>query len=412
MATHRRAGSAKVSSKSRRQKSASPFSEDYDMGRSGGDAKERAESLVGPTEDTAVRSAPTPLYDPQLSGSRRIYDLIGRFMGVFNFLSTDKAFRAREWCDLDSTPVRVRQTCQNVLTAQWTRHLCMVQPASPAEIACGQLARVIDEVAELDDRELEVFEFCAGSGGPTPFFEKIINEHRTYSQKAPLQFSISDICPNPEAWKGLVKKSKHLRTIEESVDAAAPPTVALSHFSRRTSEADPKNTSENRILRLFNLSFHHFDDLAAVDILRSTMKTADGVAIIELQDRSIGCLAMLLGNAFFVPPLITFWQPPPEHQRTQKVRNFFRNIATYLRVWGTLCWDGVASCLRTREFEEFIKLAEDAAGVSRFERRHFSDEYKRVCNIGEWEWREHKRVLHTIPYGYTKIFSGIRRNPE
>jgi hypothetical protein len=83
-----------------------------------------------------------------------------------------------------------------------------------------------------------VFEFCAGSGGPTPIFEKLINQHRANLNQPPLQFSISDKFPNLKAWEEHTAASNHLRTIKESVDAADPPSVALSHYSQQTYDAE------------------------------------------------------------------------------------------------------------------------------------------------------------------------------
>jgi hypothetical protein len=65
---------------------------------------------------------------------------------------------------------------------------------------------------------------------------------------------------------------------------------------------------KKRIFRLFNLSFHHFDDESAIKLLKNTMETSDGVAIIELQDRRLGCLAMMFFNFFFVLTITPFWQ--------------------------------------------------------------------------------------------------------
>ncbi|KAF1963101.1 hypothetical protein CC80DRAFT_398533, partial [Byssothecium circinans] len=186
---------------------------------------------------------------------------------------------------------------------------------------------------------------CTGSGGPTPVFEKHINAQRRSTGKDSLRFYISDKYPNPEAWKEIVAGRYHLNQIEESVDAADPPP--------------------NRIFRLFNLSFHHFPDPAAIEILRSTMETADGIAIIELQDRRLGCLAMMGFNWMFLWKITPFWSEP-KRSLIRKMLWLFPNMVIYAAVLFTLCWDGMASCIRTREFGEFIDLVAKAADGSGF----------------------------------------------
>lgn len=96
---------------------------------------------------------------------------------------------------------------------------------SPAVTASQGLADVIQEVAALDARDLEVFEFAAGSGGPTPVFEQQINRRRVEDGKPPLEFRISDLYPNPAAWEAHASQ-EHLTVVEEPVDAIEPPAFA------------------------------------------------------------------------------------------------------------------------------------------------------------------------------------------
>jgi hypothetical protein len=143
-----------------------------------------------------------------------------------NSIYPPRARRAWEWCDFESTPAIIRRTCQDVLSKQWTRCLFPLQSASPAVIACKALADVIDEVHALDPRPLEVFEFAAGSGGPTPVFEQQINRRRRKDDMSPIEFRISDLLPNSTAWQKHIAQSGHLTVIEESVDATDPPPLA------------------------------------------------------------------------------------------------------------------------------------------------------------------------------------------
>jgi len=153
---------------------------------------------------------------------------IATLVGKFDFVLTKRPWRIFEWCDLSWTPDIVRHTCQDILAIEWTRKLPFVQMASPAFTAAEPLANVIDAVAGMSERELEVFEFCAGSGGPTPVFERLINQHRRSCALNPIQFNISDKYPNPSAWKRHTDSSDWLTSIEEPVDAMDPPDMAMS----------------------------------------------------------------------------------------------------------------------------------------------------------------------------------------
>ncbi|KAJ4297884.1 hypothetical protein N0V90_005783 [Kalmusia sp. IMI 367209] len=253
----------------------------------------------------------------------------------FDFPISRRSRRYFEWCDLYWTPDVVRHTCQDILTLEWTRQLSHIQPASPAFTAAESLANVIYEVDKVDDqRELEVFEFCAGSGGPTPVFERLINQHRRSLGDRPIYFSISDKWPNHEAWKNIENSSAWLTLVNESVDAIDPPQRAMSHGAIR-----------NR---------RFYDD---------------------------------------------------------RVLNVWRSFFLYSMILFVLQWDGIVSCLRTREFDEFLELVQKAAGVEgdiHTQHRRKSTETPCVYQVRQWEIREHEKVLHTLPFGYVRMITGKR----
>lgn len=131
------------------------------------------------------------------------------------------------------------------------------------------------------------------------------------------------------------------------------------------------------------------------------MKTADGIAIVELQDRSWGCLLMMFFNIWFlifIAPLFYKGSMRPK-------------IPTYLAVLFTLWWDGLGSCLRTREFDEYAQLLKRAVRLESVPvistETEDSKPVKRI-EIQGWEFTELPKVLHTFPFGYVKIIIGRR----
>ncbi|KAF2190827.1 hypothetical protein K469DRAFT_393475 [Zopfia rhizophila CBS 207.26] len=328
-----------------------------------------------------------------------------------NFLAFRRPYRAVEWCDFPRMPAPIRKCCQNMLMRQWTCRIPL-QGQCPASTACSHLSEVINDVASRGDSKLLVVDFCAGGGGPTPTFERLINAKRRNKGLAPIDFYMSDLYPNLGAWDALTQKSANLRSIRHPVDAAKPPAVLVSRnteFHVRCVEGHqrPQRHSFARIFRLFNLSFHHFDDEKAKQILRSTLEESDGFAIIELQDRRIGCLLMMLLNFFFSLLVTFFWFPLASPW--QSTENWDQVLLTYLLILPmVLCWDGVASCLRTREFEEVIALVGEIEEVTpRITYDAGNGPRSKCCEIREWKFT-YKRELHTLPWGYVNWITGVR----
>jgi hypothetical protein len=208
--------------------------------------------------------------------------------------------------------------------------------------------------------------------------------------------------PNIPAWEAHAKKSDNLTFIEESVDATRPPPSALS-ITTSSPSPSPSTKPQTRIFRLFNLSFHHFPDVLAKQVLRSTLRNSDGFAIIELQDRRFGCLLTMFCNAFLVLAVTPFWFPP--------WRNKIHNLLTYTGVLPfVLCWDGVSSCIRTRTFEEVMAIVGQIEGVEPTI-RHGKELGERHCDIKDWKFTG-RRELHTWPFGFVNFTTGVRESKE
>lgn len=80
---------------------------------------------------------------------------------------------------------------------------------------------------------------------------------------------LSDISPHVSAWETLSKKSENLSYIPYSVDATDAP-------DGETMLKDVAGVGGKKVMRLFSLAFHHFDDDLAAKVLENTVETADG----------------------------------------------------------------------------------------------------------------------------------------
>jgi hypothetical protein len=140
-------------------------------------------------------------------------------------------------------------------------------------------------------------DFCAGAGGPTPFIEKDLNSQlsstradeagpnaasatgltsRTPTTRSPptskgnVKFVLTDLHPHIPDWTEATKRSENLSYMAESVDAANAP-------------ASLNGNGEQKIFRLYNLAFHHFDNQLGSAILKNTIETADGFGLVTVQ---------------------------------------------------------------------------------------------------------------------------------
>jgi hypothetical protein len=154
---------------------------------------------------------------------------------------------------------------QDYLSFIWKLRVPIVQRQSPANLAASTLSRILGESLS----EYVYVDFASGAGGPTPLIEQALNRHiaaRNDHTQA-VKFVLTDLKPHPEAWIPLAKKSANLTYVAEGVDAANSPNTLLRNVD---------GVQGKRVMRLFSLAFHHFDDDVAARILDNTAETADG----------------------------------------------------------------------------------------------------------------------------------------
>jgi hypothetical protein len=300
-----------------------------------------------------------------------------------------------------SVPFLIKQRAQNTLEKHWTSRIPILQQRAPADLA----AEVINEVflAIEGEDKWKVIDFCSGSGGPTPHIEKELQKRRAKAGRNPVAFFLSDIVPNLDAYVLHASRSENLSFIPDPVDATNPPFAAISSSTPGDKDAARERGYEHdgcKVLRLFSLAFHHFDDEGAKRVIKSTMNTSDAVVIFELQERRIGSLVLMLLEPFLVYIMGIFWFPDDW---------FFLALTYLVPVLPVLhSFDGLISCLRTRTFEEFVQLLDDSLG-----KKHESMASGLLVTVqrGDWMFTTH-RTLHTWPLGYMNVIVGTKIDSE
>lgn len=184
----------------------------------------------------------------------------------------------------DSRPHRwpplLRTYVQDYLTLGWTFRLPLLQPyGAPCEIAARLLTRLLGGPAGIS--AYTFIDFCSGSGGPTPFIERTVNDVLLPQQQKEkkkgkmgeaegqekVRFVMSDIEPNVKAWRSVCEgRGEGLGWVEGRVDASRAPgrEVLLG-------ENEGEGRDKKKVMRLFSLAFHHFDDEMARRVLRDAL---------------------------------------------------------------------------------------------------------------------------------------------
>ncbi|MGE4096008.1 MAG: class I SAM-dependent methyltransferase [Candidatus Binatia bacterium] len=198
--------------------------------------------------------------------------------------------------------------------------------SAPAyEAFVGKLKIAMDEVSQQ-----EMVDLCSGAGGPMYTILRLLRQ-----QGLEARAQLTDLYPNLPAYRQREHESGGtIRGVDYSVDATNVP-VALAGF------------------RLIANGFHHFPPTAAVKILADAVAKGQGLAVIEMVNRSalamfsvfVGLLGLLVCTPFFKPFRLS------------------RLLWTYVLPIVPLClvWDGIVSCLRVyspRELHALVSQVE------------------------------------------------------
>lgn len=272
---------------------------------------------------------------------------------------------------------------QAALTETWTTSLKPIQPESPAAIVSRILATELGDWAS----DYVVVDYCAGGGGPTPYIERFLNAQTAATPRKPkddddnnnknnnnklVHFVLTDLHPHIPNWALAASTSPQVHYAPASIDAANSPADLLTTVEPPLPPSLTNNITKT--FRTFHLSFHHFPDPLARDILRNTMTTSNGFAIIELQDRHFTSFLALFLLGIGVVALAPYyaWR--------------WRSFGTLFWSWAipvlpfVLVWDGWMSSIRSRTADE-IQGMMASCGVAEDEVRKWTLKSGRVTHL-------------------------------
>jgi len=187
------------------------------------------------------------------------------------------------------------------------------------------------------------------------------------------------------------------------VDATNPPVAVISN-PQSTADDNAHISTDASIFRLFCLAFHHFDDQLARKVLQSTLDTSDGFAIVELQDRRLSSLILMAINYFliYIVTLFWFWRDP-----IQLLLTYIIPVMPFI-----MAFDGAVSSLRTRTFEEMLKMMPlDENGYEFSLEQDEGGRSEVVAYNGDWVFKAGGE-MHTWPLGYMNWVVGYKRSKK
>lgn len=129
--------------------------------------------------------------------------------------------------------------------------------------------------------------------------------------------------------------------------------------------------------------------------MKSTLETSDAFAIVELQDRNIGSLLLMLLEFWLLFLITYFWFP---EDRIHLALTYVVPVLPCIQAF-----DGFVSCLRTRTFGEVVSIVESVQGLR--EGDHVLKGNAVTVTRGEWQLSS-RRTLHTWPLGYMNAVVG------
>lgn len=183
--------------------------------------------------------------------------------------------------------------------------------------------------------EKRLVDLCSGGGGPLPTLVALLRDEG-YEARGLL----TDLYPDRLRFEEI--RRQHPEVIDfvaEPVDATAMPPIA-------------------RGFRLICNAFHHFAPAQARRILADTVAQGQGIAILEVAERSIRAVFTMLLPALLMMVVIPFLRP-------FRASRFL--LSTVLPVIPLcLLWDAGVSCLRVYSPDELRDLLTTVPGANRY----------------------------------------------
>lgn len=182
-------------------------------------------------------------------------------------------------------------------------------------------------------KQNKILDLCSGTGGPLVVLIDAIEQTHGY----PIKITLSDIIPCYTEWKSLQMKHG-----ENKVSFIA-------------SCVDARRAEHYKGFRTLSCCLHHFRPQDAIAILQSAVNSQEGILIMEMTERSLRGMLMMIGNCQLTTFLAALLIRPFSFSR------FFYTFIIPL-VPLLFLFDGITGVLRTYTDEEKWSMIKKVAG--------------------------------------------------
>lgn len=278
-------------------------------------------------------------------------------------------FHLFEFIDQPWCPRWFRGYAQTFLLGLWDLHIPGLTFHTPATSVSEIIIQNFPDACNFTFVDL-----CAGAGGPTPIIERLLNTTLAEQGKDTAQFVLTDLYPSLQRWRAITENSNSITFLEAPLDARDCKRIS----------PDPRQKE----CRMFNASFHHFDDESAIGVLKSVISEADAFVIQEGAQRDLSSLLSCTLGALIYPFIFTLATPT---YRRSPVHLLFTYLIPLIPLM--MFVDALVSTIRTRTPKELERLVEQTG-----------------LDLAEWEFRS-GQTLCIRPLLWTHWFIGVRKGP-
>jgi hypothetical protein len=141
-----------------------------------------------------------------------------------------------QYHELQETPDFIKQGIRNIRAAQWTHRIPIIQRKTPIHLAALRILKLTDNIHADDQQSTWIaVEMLSGANSPIHQLESMVNAIRIRHGKRPIQFLLTDIHPQIDAWERSSAPANHLSYVPTPVDPSDP-TLTIHWESTATED--------------------------------------------------------------------------------------------------------------------------------------------------------------------------------
>jgi len=279
----------------------------------------------------------------------------------------------------------------------------------PVDLVVKKLVDMMDAT-----QNTTIIDLCSGAGGPLVTLAKILRQSHHI-----LKFYLTDLHPCVNQFEQIKRSCDNIHYCSHSLNALHLQRHLLNDSvdpttSTQSSHSNTGNIAKNgmemiahgHVIRTLFMSFHHFNEDQATQLLRDAIKDDDSIAIFELTNRT---WHQILRYLFLFPIMIIY--------RALAIRTFSwkRFLFTFIipLIPFVLLLDGVISHMRSYTEEEMYQMTQEVDPTHQYH-WEISQDWTQLFpihlgTIGSWLFSVPVVSLIGVPHHYHIALKGSKR---